>query len=491
MQEKIDKIRYDLSRFIYGHRKLLFNFLVNSTQKIELKRAFKDFSELISSDAIKEFKQIKSNFKPSKGNLDYIESALIHYFLDAESIDLSSSLTQQVGTKKEWLTLLTSNDRMARLQALDSLSRELDNFTPDCEELWKIWVQSLTKIQIPSLKIFALNYLQNADAEANNLAVNLINSTDKLYTILLEKFANSFQLNAKNLTYADLLSAINFTQVSNSPPPQLASKCLNMLLEELHISHLLENINYILPPSIENVKLLPCDYICPLFPVDKTYIFPLPALNFSNYKRTFFTFGKAAIYAAIDNNLPIEYIHFGDDSIRYTFGYLFDALLDSNTFQTCFFSPKNMSISPENLLFAKLVMLRKIAAQAIYESKIIHFSFDFPISSLAHEFNNIMTPVLQTEIPSSFFLFGRDHHFSAIHALRGMACAYLLIEHLQNTYGSKWFTNKKAGYFLLELLECGTSYKLNEIIKDWGFPELSINPKNIVNNICPNISILL
>lgn len=486
MVEQLDRLRYDLSRFLYGYNKIIFNFLTDSSQKIELHRVYKDFPDLFSKQIFEQLKKISSTANSlQKNNIHKIESGLIHYYMESNTVDLLASLKKSLWGKKEFRTLLNPIDREASLKDLNSLTKELDCLTSQFAELWKLWIEALQSINCQDLNTFASSYLNNAHLEAKNIANYIISSSDKLYTILLERYANSLGLTANELTYLDIILVLNFVDLyDNLPDEALALKCLNILLEDLKINNLLDSIKYSIPSTLQKVKNVPCDIICPLIPIDNIYIFITPSPTFSLYKRIFYTFGKAAIYSATSENLAIENIHFGDPSIKYGFAYLFDLILDYKNFQSSYFAPKEMSISAERLLFTKLTLLLKIAGEALYENKIINFPLNLPISNLALAYTDLMKSILQIDVPSSYFLYNRDHNFRAIYALRGMAFALLFMHHLQSKFGSYWFLNKKAGYAIIELLECGTAYSINELIKDWGFNELIIELNYLIELIC-------
>lgn len=484
MQERLERLRHDLNRFLYGYNKILFNFLTDSTQKIELAKVYKDFSELFSHQIFEQPKQISSTAtSPQKDYIHRIESGLIHYYLESNTSDLIASLKKSLWAKKEFRTLLNPINREASLKALNSLAKELDYLTPQFEELWKIWIEALQSINCQNLNTFASSYLNNAHLEAKNIANYIISSAYKIYTILLERYANSLGLTANELTYSNIIDALNFADSYENLPDALALKCLGALLEDLKINHLLDSIKYSIPSSLEKAKNVPCDIICPLIPIDNIYIFIAPSPNFSFYKKIFYIFGKAAIYAATSENTAMEHIHFGDPSIKYGYAYLFDLILDYKYFQRSYFAPKQMSIPAEKLLFAKLTLILKIAAEALYENRIINSPLNLPFSNLALDYTSLMKSILQIDVPSSYFLFNRDHHFKAIHALRGIAFALLFTHHLQSKFGLYWFSNKKAGYAIIELLECGTTYSINELIKDWGFNQLNIELNYLIDLI--------
>ncbi len=487
MQNKIDKIRYDISRFIYGYNKIIFNFLNNLSQKIELYKVYNDFSNLFSNQIFEHLQNIISAATPIKGNINYIQIALLHHYLEYKTVELTCSLKKIPSIEKDWISLLTSTEQFMCQKALVSIEKKLDSLIPEFENLWSTYLQALEIINCNNFITLFNKYLQNANLEAESIAYNIINSTEKLYAVLLEKYANSFNLSVNDLTYADILTIVNFNHVNENPPATLSLKCLQTLLDDLKINHLLEPIKYVIPKSTNEFKLAPCDYICPLIPIDNIYIFTIPIPNFSFYKRLFYCFGKSAILSAARSNNPVEFIYFGDPSLRYGYAYLFSVLLSNRQFQSLFFAPKEMDVSEEKLLLAELIMLRKIAAEAIYENKIINYPINAPLSNLAIDFNNLMKSTLFIDVPSPFFLFNKDHNFKAIYAIRGIAFAYILTHHLQNKFGKKWFTNKKAGFFLMELFECGSLYPINELIKDWGYFELNLDFNEcILDNIYQN-----
>ena len=484
MIEKIDKLRKELKRFYYGYYSVKSDYLSGKKRDLLIRRVYKDFYELFTPEQIMWIHESFENLKLPRGNINYLRTGLTIQYLEKRAIEEITEIQYELDSKKHspisfaesWFRVLTSSDKPVRNEAMGFIEKKLYSLIPLYEHLWANWYAVPAETNCRNLSEFTEVHYGTQVEEAAQIAELFLTATDDTYNHNLKKFVelNGSTINETN--FAELLYYSGNPHCHDYLPSGLGLKCLEQCLEDLKIEHLSGNLAIRIPAGKELLRGAPNDHVCPVLHSDLIRIILFPTNGYDLYRRIFNSFGRAALYSAVDEEFPLEYIYMGDRAYEWGYGYLFELLMDNEHFWKYYFHCKDIDGTIMLIKLSRLISLRYLCALTLFERKLIVHPQTEPISNLAGSYQSLMKEALHIDVPGSLFLFDRDMRLNAIQALRGFSFASLFSQKMVAKYGNDWFRNKKAGYDIMELLECGTQYPVNDIIKDWGYTSLAIEP---------------
>lgn len=124
------------------------------------------------------------------------------------------------------------------------------------------------------------------------------------------------------------------------------------------------------------------------------------------------------------------------------------------------------------LAVQKLMRIRRAAAKLNYEVELHAGQLG---STAGTRFSELLMDAVRVRYDESEHLREVEDGFAVADDLRAWAFEAQLREHLKTKYGSRWWTSRKAGDFLIDLWNTGGRYKLEEMAKMIDLGELSFD----------------
>jgi len=183
--------------------------------------------------------------------------------------------------------------------------------------------------------------------------------------------------------------------------------------------------------------------------------------------------GHAQHYAWTSAALPPEFKYSGDRAVSESYAFLFESLLREPRWldEALHFSASEHFL---RLMWVhRLFLLRRYAAKCEYEQLL--YATDEP-EAVASEYAERLTRATGFRHGPEEFLSDVDDGFYAADYWRAWVAEVWLRDHVKTRFGHRWWRHPRAGRFLIELWETGERYTVEEIIRQIGTGDPSIDP---------------
>jgi hypothetical protein len=177
-------------------------------------------------------------------------------------------------------------------------------------------------------------------------------------------------------------------------------------------------------------------------------------------------------YAWTSRNLYPEFQFSGDGAVREVFALLFEGLLQEELWLSDSLKYDESREFRHALAVQKLLRLRRYAAKLNYE---IELHAGKLASTAGSRYSELLTDAVRVRCDESDHLRDVEDGFTCANYLRAATFEAQLREQLKTKYGSRWWTSRKAGDYLIDLWNTGGRYKCEELAKMIDLGELSFD----------------
>ena len=182
--------------------------------------------------------------------------------------------------------------------------------------------------------------------------------------------------------------------------------------------------------------------------------------------------GHAQHYAWTSRHLYPEFQFSGDGAVREAFALLFAGLLHDEHWLSDMLKYYETNEFRHILATQKLLLLRRYAAKLSYE---VELHAGKLASTAGARYSELLTEAVRVQYDETEHLRDVEDGFTAAHYLRAAAFEAQLREHLKTKFGSRWWTSRKAGDYLIDLWNTGGRYQAEELAKMIDLGELSFD----------------
>ncbi len=182
--------------------------------------------------------------------------------------------------------------------------------------------------------------------------------------------------------------------------------------------------------------------------------------------------GHAQHYAWTSRNLYPEFQFRGDVAVREAFALLFAGLLHDEHWLSDLLKYYESNEFRHVLATQKLLRLRRYAAKLTYE---VELHAGKLASTAGARYSELLTDAVRVQYDETEHLRDVEDGLAAAHFLRASAFEAQLREQLKTKFGSRWWTSRKAGDYLIDLWNTGGRYQAEELAKMIDLGELSFD----------------
>ena len=196
------------------------------------------------------------------------------------------------------------------------------------------------------------------------------------------------------------------------------------------------------------------------------YLVMAPSGGLADYGALFHEAGHAEHFACMSPDLPFEFRGLGDNAITESFAFTMEWLLRDPVWLEYTLGGRDNDDIVAHLALQNLYYQRRYSAKLLYE---LEFHGD-GVDSSGDRYAELLTGALRIEWPNERHLADIDESFYVLAYLRAWAVATSLGVQLRDRFGKRWFTQKKAGYFLREIWEDGQRLTAEELAGELDLP---------------------
>ncbi|HEX4945995.1 MAG TPA: hypothetical protein VFZ34_05005 [Blastocatellia bacterium] len=191
-----------------------------------------------------------------------------------------------------------------------------------------------------------------------------------------------------------------------------------------------------------------------------------------SYEAFFHEVGHAQQFAWTSRQLYPEFQYCGDGAVREVFAMLFAGLLSDERWLSDMLSYQESNEFRHLLAVQRLLLLRRYAARLNYE---IEFHSGQLTNRAGARYREWLTDVVRVQYDETEHLRDIESGFVVANTLRAAAFEAQLREQLKTKFGSRWWTSRKAGDYLIDLWNTGGRYKAEVMAKMIDLGELSFD----------------
>jgi hypothetical protein len=174
--------------------------------------------------------------------------------------------------------------------------------------------------------------------------------------------------------------------------------------------------------------------------------------------------GHAEHFVNVDPDLAFAFKRLGDNSVTEGYAFLFHYLPLNRHWLHRVLGIEDGDDFFKFSLFRKLFFLRRYSAKLLYEQE-LHTRLD----GAEHKYVNLLGNGLGVAIGTEDYLNDVDDAFYCAQYLRAWIFEVQLRRFLENHFGAEWFTNQKAGEYLVSLWRRGQEFACEELAVDMGY----------------------
>lgn len=185
--------------------------------------------------------------------------------------------------------------------------------------------------------------------------------------------------------------------------------------------------------------------------------------------------GQALHLGHIAEDQAFEYKYLGDAAVAETYGALFQGL----TMNPDWIEDQLEAADGGEFLqfnrFRKLYMLRRYAAEFLYEVE-LHEGSCYDAAELKDRYARSLSAALGFAASAEEFLSAVEEPFYGTAFLRAWIFEAELRQKLEERYGKRWYSRPAAGGYLRDLWSFGTKYTVEELAKQIRLQDLDLEP---------------
>lgn len=182
--------------------------------------------------------------------------------------------------------------------------------------------------------------------------------------------------------------------------------------------------------------------------------------------------GHAQHYGWMSRNLHPEFHYCGDYAVNESFAVLFSSLLHDARWLGDLLNFYESQELRHLLAVQKLLRIRRYVAQLQYE---VEFHSDQLATTAGARYSELLTDAVRVRYDATEHLRDVEDGFAVANTLRAWAFEAQLREQLKTKYGSRWWTSRQAGDFLIDLWNTGGRYQAEELAHMIDLGELSFD----------------
>ena len=223
----------------------------------------------------------------------------------------------------------------------------------------------------------------------------------------------------------------------------------------------------------ERPKKTPRAFCAPVRVPEDVRLVIMPTGGWRDYDSFFHEGGHAFHFGCTWKGHPAEYKYLGDNSVTESFAFLFNYLPANRLWLQKILGMEDPEEYVEFTLIDKLMFLRRYASKLVYELKLHN-------AKVGPDFGEIYRTCLQKGLrfrhTERHYLEDVDDAFYCAEYLRAWILEGQIRAALEEEFGEEWFSNEKAGKFLMELWSYGQKYSADELVKTVGYVDLDMDP---------------
>ena len=190
----------------------------------------------------------------------------------------------------------------------------------------------------------------------------------------------------------------------------------------------------------------------------------------NSYQRFFHEAAHAQQFAWTSRQIFPEFQRIGDAATREGFAILFESLLEDEKWLSDLLRFHESPVFRQRCALLRLFRLRRYAAKLQYE---IELHGNKLHSTAGARYVELLSEAVRVRYDETTHLRDVSEAFYAGDFLRAHAFAAQLREQLKTKFGSRWWTSRKAGDYLIDLWNTGGRYKIEELAKMIDLGDLS------------------
>ena len=211
------------------------------------------------------------------------------------------------------------------------------------------------------------------------------------------------------------------------------------------------------------------------FPIrvpDEIKVVYTPQDGAHNYTSFLHEVGYAQHYAWTSRDLYPEFQYRGDNAVREAFALLFAGLMRDEHWLCDLLKYYESSEFRHVLATQKLLRLRRSVAQLSYE---VELHAGALASTAGARYSELLTDAVRVPYDETEHLAEVKDGLGVTDNIRAAAFEAQLREKLKIKFGSRWWTSRKAGDYLIDLWNTGGRYQAEELAKMIDLGELSFD----------------
>ncbi|MCC7494778.1 MAG: hypothetical protein IT204_20645 [Fimbriimonadaceae bacterium] len=198
-----------------------------------------------------------------------------------------------------------------------------------------------------------------------------------------------------------------------------------------------------------------------------------PVGGLSDYASFLHELGHALHFGYCDPQAPWEFRHLGDNAITESYAFLFDRLTVNPHWLHRVAGLADPLPLARLLVLREAMMLRKYAAQLLFELDLWTTSDPLPARA---EWAQRLAAAVGVQQVAAGWLAGIDPMFYCARYLQGWLFEALLGQQLAAANGPEWFVQPATGQTLRQLFARGQDQPLRALFAELGEPGLTIEP---------------
>ncbi|MDP6124712.1 MAG: hypothetical protein QGH20_03040 [Candidatus Latescibacteria bacterium] len=219
----------------------------------------------------------------------------------------------------------------------------------------------------------------------------------------------------------------------------------------------------------------PRAFCCTVNVPHNVYLVTKPSGGASDYGAFFHELGHALHFGNVGASVPFELSVLGDNSVTESFAFLFENLLIDRSYLELVFPDQNMNAYLSVALLEQLDYYRRYGAKIAYEAQLydgVEDGLDFQ----RQRYQDLLSEASMLPWPSEPYLDDVDPFYHATRYLRAWMLSAQMALYFRETFGDRWFADKRTGQALVELWGIGQELSADELSKQFGFETLSVEP---------------
>lgn len=190
----------------------------------------------------------------------------------------------------------------------------------------------------------------------------------------------------------------------------------------------------------------------------------------SSYQNFFHEAAHAQQFAWTSKQIFPEFQRIGDAATREACALLFDSIIEDEKWLSDHLRFHESAVFRHRSATLRLFRLRRYAAKIQYEVELHSNQLS---SSAGSRYVELLSEAVRVRYDETAHLRDVSEAFYSGDFLRASAFASQLREQLKTKFGSRWWTSRKAGDYLIDLWNTGGRYKVEELAKMIDLGDLS------------------